>query len=167
MIRAATHKDSLSIAEIHVASWKHTYVGQMPDDLLRNLSVISRDKGWRDILSSHAHDVLVAEEEGMPIGFVHLGTSGDDDSSLTTSGEIYALYLYPEHMRRGIGGSLWRMAITTLQERGFKEVRVWVLATHTRAHRFYERQGCVIDGTTKTITLGGAPLETVRYRLKL
>ena len=38
-VRDATVDDARAIAEVHVASWRWAYRGQLPDDLLDGLSV--------------------------------------------------------------------------------------------------------------------------------
>src|SRR5207247_7924466 len=45
-IRAAVVDDARAIAEVHVGSWRSTYRGQLPDDLLDRLSVDEREAQW-------------------------------------------------------------------------------------------------------------------------
>lgn len=49
MIRLAQIIDARAIAEVHVASWKATCVGQFPDEYLAGLSVPTRESAWRGI----------------------------------------------------------------------------------------------------------------------
>lgn len=46
-IRGATVADAEGIAHIHVASWRSTYRGIMPDALLAGLSMERRAANWR------------------------------------------------------------------------------------------------------------------------
>jgi hypothetical protein len=50
-IRPAAMDDARAIAGVRVESWKSTYRGIFPDDLLDGLSVESRESGWRDLLA--------------------------------------------------------------------------------------------------------------------
>jgi hypothetical protein len=52
-IRPAAVHDARAIAEVHVESWKSTYRGIFPDDLLNGLSVEKRESSWRDLLAGH------------------------------------------------------------------------------------------------------------------
>lgn len=167
MIRAATQDDSPAIAEIHVASWKHTYVGQMPDDVLNNLSVPAREAGWRTSLSEGHSQVLLSEDKDVVTGFVCFGPARDAESRSIPTGEVFAIYLGPTHQGRGVGFALWQGAIDALREQGYTEVVVWALDTNTVARRFYERCGCVVDGEPRPIMIGGKELTEVSYLLKL
>ncbi len=167
MIRTATITDSRSIAEIHVASWQHTYVGQMPDEVLDNLSISAREVGWREALTTERPNILVAEDEGTVRGFVHFGLVHDESPPSSETGEVYALYLQAAFQRRGLGRALWDHAIQELREQGCANVVVWVLGTNQVARRFYERCGCVLNGTPQEITIGGNSLVQVPYILRM
>ena len=90
MIRTAQIEDSRSLAEAHVASWKHTYVGQIPDEYLEGLSVPARETAWRESFANKSHEILLAEEGGIAAGFVSFGLSRDEDSASNT-GEVPSL----------------------------------------------------------------------------
>jgi hypothetical protein len=46
LVRAARPEDARSVAEVHVASWRHAYRGLLPDDYLERLSVDDREAMW-------------------------------------------------------------------------------------------------------------------------
>jgi GNAT superfamily N-acetyltransferase len=71
--------------------------------------------------------VVIAEEDGRPVGFV----AWDDE-------ELSALYVLPDGWGRGAGGRLLELAgpVSLL----------WVLEGNQRARRFYERRGWSPDG---------------------
>ena len=167
MIRPATITDSRSIAEIHVASWQHTYVGQMSDEVLDNLSISEREVGWREALTTECPNVLVVEEDGAIGGFVHFGLAHDESPPSSKTGEVYALYLQAASQGRGLGRALWDLAIQELRVQGCANVVVWVLETNQVARRFYERCGCVLNGTPQEITIGGNALVQVPYILRM
>jgi len=166
-IRKAQLEDCRAIAELHVASWKHTYVGQVPDEYLAALSVSAREHGWRKSFAQSGHMILLAENDSVLWGFVSLGPSRDSDVDPETIGEIYAIYLQPDRKRQGIGTQLWNAAVDALVTQDFSEFTVWVLDTNASARRFYERQGCSHDGGEKTETIGGKEMTELRYRCKL
>lgn len=45
-IRKATLQDAEAIARVHVDSWKTTYKGIIPDNVLNNLSYTQRTEQW-------------------------------------------------------------------------------------------------------------------------
>lgn len=167
MIRAAISTDSRSIAEIHVMSWQRTYVGQIPAEVLHNLSVSDREAGWSKTLATDHDNIVIAEEGGETRGFVHFGTVRDAHTASTQTGEVYSLYLHPESQGRGLGRDLWSHAINTLRARGYADVVVCVLETNQVARRFYERCGCVLNGAPQEVTMGGTALVQVPYILRM
>lgn len=167
MIRNAQIEDSWAIAEAHVASWKHTYIGQVPDEYLAGLSVPAREAAWRESFAKEEHRILLAEDGDLAAGFVSLGPSRDEDADPKTTGEVYAIYLRPEYQGRGLGTELWRRAVDSLRASGCAELTVWVLDTNSSARRFYEGRACFLDGESKEVSIGGKDVVELRYRYKL
>ena len=78
-IRDATAEDARAIGEVHVASWRWAYRGQLPDEVLNDLSVDDREALWTAwFLGCEARAaLLVAEEEdGVVVGFANAGRNG-------------------------------------------------------------------------------------------
>ena len=94
-------------------------------------------------------------------GFLTLGSSRDADIDQTT-GEIWGIYLAPEHWRKGIGRMLYLYGERILRERGYLAATLWVFAGNEQARRFYETMNFKEDGTSKVINVG-APLKAIRY----
>jgi ribosomal protein S18 acetylase RimI-like enzyme len=163
MIRSAQVEDSRAIAEVHVASWQHAYVGQLPDDYLAALSISTREADWRKSFLHSNHRILLYDHGGVIQGFVSVGPSRDSDAGPNT-GEIYTIYLRPESQGRGVGSALWQRAIEVLRERGSTEVVVWALNTNSVARKFYEARGCSLDGASKNSVIGGKDVVELRYR---
>jgi ribosomal protein S18 acetylase RimI-like enzyme len=167
-IRAAVPSDARAIAEVHVASWRWAYRGQLPDEYLDRLSVEEREAQWTSAIADlpHGAGVLVAEESGRIVGFVEHGPTGDDDADDST-GEILAIYLLENAIGRGTGRSLLIEALGGLRYGGFRRATLWVLASNDAARRFYEKAGWVWDGTTSTHDFECGNLPIVRYALDL
>src|SRR5204862_7008611 len=55
----------------------------------------------------------------------------------------YAIYVLPEHHRRGIGRALLAAAAKERADRGFGAMIIWVLPENAPSRRFYERMGGV------------------------
>lgn len=166
IIRPATPHDARAIAEVHVSSWRTTYVGQFPHALLDQLSVPQRESMWERLLNDLSHRTFVAKKAGGIVGFSDAGPSRDQDSAPYV-GELYTIYLIEEHKGRSIGKALWMHNHDALRELGYTEVTLWVLDTNLRAREFYEKLGFKPDGARKRDTFDRQELTEVRYRRRV
>lgn len=168
VIRTATPEDAPAIAQVHVASWRWAYRGQLPDGLLDSLSVDRRLAAWRDALAGGRETTFVAEVAGRVVGFASCGSGVERDIPPDT-GELSSMYLLEEAAGRGIGAALMSRVLQDLRDRGFARAVLWVLATNDRARRFYEAMGWKHDGATKSDThpFEEVELREVRYAIDL
>jgi ribosomal protein S18 acetylase RimI-like enzyme len=166
-IRDAVVDDALGIARVHVAGWQAGYAGLLPQQYLDQLSVEQRAQRWAAILGEpddRSLGTLVADVDGHIAGWATVGGSRDDDAQPGT-GELWGIYADPAHWGRGVGHALHVAAVEVLRAAGRKDATLWVLDGNTRAIRFYERQGWVADGATKTDWRDDVRLDELRYRL--
>jgi GNAT superfamily N-acetyltransferase len=164
MIRDANLVDAEGMAEVHVRSWQAVYVGLFPDEFLRGLSVRNRAEGWRRFISNSSDQrvALLVEEGERIVGFSSLGCS--EDPSI---GEVYAIYLHPDHWGQGLGRELMEVTEARLKTMGFEEALLWVLEGNGLARRFYQAAGWLPDGGIKIEPIGGIDANEVRYRKRL
>lgn len=167
-IREAEPKDAEAIAKVHVASWQAAYRGQLTDDYLDGLKVEDRVDKQRRMLREPMPEwrTWVAEDDGRLLGFAVTGPSEDADADPKT-GEVYAIYLEPDHVGTGAGRELFRHAVDDLRGRGFHAATLWVLESNERARRFYEVAGWKPDGTVTSERVDCEMRPTVRYRSEL
>jgi GNAT superfamily N-acetyltransferase len=160
-IRAAAIADAPAIARVHVDSWRTTYKGIVPNDHLANLSYEERESMWRGVIENEAapQRVFIAEDNGGVIGFAACGPERTHNPTYT--GELYAIYLFQQHQRRGIGRELTRAVADYLLEQGHSGMLVWVLEQNP-SRRFYEALGGE-EVERKTIPIGGVNLSEVAY----
>ncbi len=167
MIRPATLHDAPRLAEIHIASWQAAYVDLLPADFLAGLTdeLGKRTEQWEDWLSTESprRAVLVAADGDEVVGFAHTGPSSDRDLDPDRVGELYAMYLDPNHFRRGWGSQLMAAVFETLRDGGFSESALWVMTDNLVARAFYKGAGWEADGTTADQCLG-ITIPAVRYR---
>ena len=141
-VREAKCDDAPAIARVHVASWRTTYRGIVPDDVLDNLSVEARERQWRGHLYRADDDTFVyvaLDGLGAVVGFAHGGPERTGDPE--HGGELYAIYLLVSHQGRGLGRSLLAMVRARLQAQGLVGMLIWVAAANAPARRFYEAMG--------------------------
>jgi L-amino acid N-acyltransferase YncA len=157
-IRPATQPDAPGIARVHVESWRTTYAGIVPDEYLATLNEAQRATGWREQLSNNL-EVSVADLDGDVVGFITGGPIRGPIQSYDA--ELYAIYLLQSAQGQGIGAALLQELATSLRNRGFHSMVVWVLEQNP-AKRFYIRTGAQ-PLTSKDIEIGGATLTEVAY----
>jgi GNAT superfamily N-acetyltransferase len=163
-VRAAVPADAEAIAHVHIRSWQVAYRGLMPDAVLDNLDVRLRAQRHRDILSAPADGraAFVAEEDARIVGFSMAGEQRDEGDS----GEVYAIYVDPDHWGTGAGRLLMDAAVAHLTAAGPRPVVLWALDGNARADRFYRRYGFVADGATGSHPVDGGPdVPKIRYTL--
>jgi GNAT superfamily N-acetyltransferase len=159
----------LAIAEIHVRSWRAAYAGQLPDRLLRGLSIADLEAGWQCRLTAPPRGnrvLLIEPEPARVVGFASVGPSRDPDADRHT-GELVAFYLDPDYWGQGLGRVLHDHALTTLRRDGYEVATLWVLRSHHAAQRFYVKAGWVPDGAAKTDAIGDVQLDEIRYAIPL
>lgn len=171
LIRPGTTEDAPAVARVHIGTWQVAYRGQLPDEWLDSLTatIPQREAVWERI-ASHPPErsvFLVADSDGVVVGFVHGGPTLDDDQDSQRVGEIYAIYLDSGHWGLGAGKAMHDGALEALLGEGFQQASLWVLETNDRTRRWYERQGWRPDGATKKDARGEVVLAEVRYRKSL
>jgi GNAT superfamily N-acetyltransferase len=161
-IRPATVDDADAISQLHVRSWQVAYRGLVPDDYLDAIDWRERAALRRDLLADAGSPVQTSVVvDGGLTGFIAWGPVRDEVPA-DADQEVYAVYVDPDRWRSGYGHMLLTHALDTVPDSA--AVILWVLAGNHRARAFYERHGLSADGGTKTISLGAADLEEVRYR---
>ena len=163
-VRPAEMSDSRAVAEVHAAAARAAYEGLLPEDQLRALAPSTREAKWREAIEFSEPQVHVAELDGEIVGFVGFDRSRDPKTPSTT-GEIWAIYVKPEHWDKGVGVALWDAAREGLEEEGCTVVTVWVPLRNDRAQRFHELAGFKREmKTAKTSMLAGVKIEEVRLK---
>jgi ribosomal protein S18 acetylase RimI-like enzyme len=137
-----------------VRTWQTAYRHIFPPQRLGELSVEQRAAQWRQ------HPPLVAVAADVVVGFVSVGARRDDDG---TDGELFAIYVDPDHWGSGAGRDLIVAGEKRLSELGYTDAILWVLEDNPRARRFYERAGWSADGGRRLIAALGIEVSEVRY----
>jgi len=163
-IRPASPEDAADLATMHVASWRETYPGLLPDSMLASLSVDKRMAMWKQVIgdtpSPGATRVYIAEIDGKIVGF---GSCGNQRTRTLREGgydgEISAIYVLKAFQRRALGRRLLFAMASDLLERGFGAMSLWVLRDNTPARSFYERYGAQVVGEKEESQPDGVLIE--------
>ena len=148
-LRKATIDDAEKLGAVHVASWRETYAGILPDEMLAGLSIKARAATWAKIISDPRTfaetAVYVIEEEGSIVGFGACGRQRDDRLvELGFEAEISSIYLLQSQQRKGAGRALMREMATDIRARGYSAAALWVIRENTAARTFYQRLGGLV-----------------------
>ncbi len=101
---------------------------------------------YRDHFAAGRARLLVAEDDGHPIGYAFgLVEEGHDDTFPLGAlvGELYTLVVAPGRRGRGVGAALLAALDAVLAAEGVTSLRVEVLVGNDDARRFYRRHGLV------------------------
>jgi len=158
VIRPGTPDDAEGVARVQVETWQAAYANALPSEQLQALSV-------EDAVRRHrtGPPALVAERGEEILGFVDVGSSRDPG----TDGELFAIYVHPEHWGTGVGRALIEAGEAELRKLGHEDAILWVLDDNPRARRFYELAGWSLDGAARDIHIFGFDVSEVRYAKSL
>jgi len=141
-VRPAIPSDAAAMARVHVASWRSTYRGLMPDAMLDDPGFVARREGfWTTALTDErfaANRVAVAVDDGAVIGIAMSGPVADAKPEVR---HLYVLYLLDGHHGSGAGGALLDAVISPTEP-----AVLWVADPNPRAQAFYRKRGFVADG---------------------
>jgi ribosomal protein S18 acetylase RimI-like enzyme len=160
-IRQADIADALGIARVQVDTWRTTYTGILPDQVLSNMSYERGQQNWEREMRRQAQGaIFVAEDEsGLTVGFAACGQERTNDPEY--KGELYAIYVLKQAQGKGIGKQLALASAKHLKERNFSSMLVWVLEENPY-RRFYESIGGV-KVRDREAEFGGKKLRELGY----
>jgi ribosomal protein S18 acetylase RimI-like enzyme len=140
-IRPAVAGDAAAMAEVHVACWRETYAGMIPDRVLAMLDVEARRHMWKRAIRQAGSDTFVCVRalDGTIAGFAECGPRRDVPEDYDA--EVLAIYLLQLVQGRGVGRTLMRVMAEAMLERGGRSMALRVACQSEGARAFYERLG--------------------------
>ena len=163
LILPAGPADAEALAQVHVASWRESYRGLLPDAYLARMSVADFTRRFRRSLTYPGpNDVTLAaaDREGL-LGYAQGGPSR---SRRPGEAEIATLYVLKCAQGLGAGKRLMIGAARALAAQGARSLMISVLADNRRARGFYEHLGGQAEAPRAERGPGGALLQEVAYR---
>ena len=145
-ISHAKPEDVKEIQQVFYRTWLDTYpnkeAGITVDDIRHKYKDRLSDEGLKEraerLKSMPAEEkFLVAKEDGVVVGVCGVVVHKDKN-------QLRAIYVLPEHQRKGIGGMLWKEALKYLDST--KETVIEVVTYNTKAIEFYKKLGFVDTG---------------------
>lgn len=160
-IREAVPADAAGIARAHTDSWRTSYRGILPDDVIDRIDVGQRVESRRRILADRTVLQLVAYDltHGDIVGFCDAGPTR---RHVPYAGEVYAIYLVHHAKRHGLGTEMFQRVTAWLAAHELRSMIVWVLDDNHHARRFYEALGGRPGPRLRT-QVGGFPVVELGY----
>jgi ribosomal protein S18 acetylase RimI-like enzyme len=137
-IRRASAADDAALAEMDRATWSST---NSPAPLWPTDRPFFRG-------ADDPGDVLIAELDGLPVGYVKLAPATELASNRHVL-EVHGLAVLPAFQRQRIGRRLIAAAVDEARARGARRVRLRVLATNQGAQRLYAAHGFEVVGVLR------------------
>lgn len=158
-IRKARLDDAEAIADIHVTSWKSTYVDLLDEKDLSNMTFENRKILWETKLQVQKKNqcTFVIHNEEKIAGFISGGP--ERTKRFNYESEIYTIYLLPEYQKQGLGTRLLRVFAEEMKQQGHQSLLVWILKKNPSS-RFYERYNAKSVGEEETSIGEGIYQET-------
>jgi ribosomal protein S18 acetylase RimI-like enzyme len=151
-VRPAIPTDAPAIGAVFDAAVRAgwTYLG----DLVREPMFTAEN--WDQLVADHAPPqvLLVAEHETDGVVGYTAAHPGD--------GEMFLLFVDPDHSGRGIGGTLLSAAHDSLHAAGCREAFLFTHEDNEPALAFYTRAGYNPDGTDRSSDFRGTHIREVR-----
>lgn len=163
LMREATYNDIPAIARVHVDTWRSTYSGIVPDEVLTDLSYEKRENAWQNVFEQAANSdgftYVLEDEAGRVIGFLDGGRERTGDQLY--QGEINAIYILSSHQHQGLGRELVRLAVERLKQIDIHSMLVWVLEDNPACEFYRAIGGQIVQ--SKNIEMRGSTLIELAY----
>ncbi|MGW7683743.1 N-acetyltransferase family protein [Kribbella sp. NPDC054772] len=156
IVRSARPEDLPGAAEARVASWRAAFTGLVPQDFLDAMDPSAIATSWTDSIAAGRSRIHVAVRQDKVIGYAGVGPERDPEAP-PRSGELYALFVHPDHWGTGAGRALTDAACADLRAADCTNVGLWVLEANIRARTFYTRYGFTETAGRTYSSLGKLP----------
>jgi len=156
-VRAAGPSDAAGLAGVQVQTWRAAYGPLLPPVALATLEQAGAEEHWRAAITSPPsgrHHVLVALDDGRPVGLVALAPSDDEDLDAASTDEIGPLLVHPSAGRQGHGSRLLAAAVDAMRADGVTRAVTWTFAADGALQAFYESAGWAADGASRQLDMG-------------
>ncbi|MFQ5844606.1 MAG: GNAT family N-acetyltransferase [Planctomycetota bacterium] len=140
VIRPARPGDAQAIGRVYVETWRSTYAGILPDRVLVGLSQSRQALIWSRAIAKRGRAEFVAVAEDPADGVIGFASSGPAVEGPPGWGEVFTLYVLPDHQGEGLGRALLAALFSDFVAHGIGAALIWVLAANPFRF-FYQAMG--------------------------
>jgi GNAT superfamily N-acetyltransferase len=168
-VRAAKLDDAPGMARVIVQTWRSTYRGIVPDEVLDGMDETAMAPWWAESIgrSDAGTPIFVAESEHGEVVGVTLVDAPDERAPEREPGyarELRILYVLDAFQGQGIGRRLVGAVVEQLAGQGIGALTIPVFAVNVRARGFYEALGArLLRMTPLVMRRFGFTIETAIY----
>jgi ribosomal protein S18 acetylase RimI-like enzyme len=138
VIFPAGPQDAEALAAVHVAAWRETYRGLLPDAYLDRMEPAPHARRFAQTLTAGQETVLAAGDRARLVGYA---AGGPSRRAREHEAEVTTLYLLRRAQGQGLGRRLMQAAARVLAANGATSLMVSVLRDNAHARGFYEHLG--------------------------
>ncbi|MBL8773485.1 MAG: GNAT family N-acetyltransferase [Phenylobacterium sp.] len=155
--------DAEALARVHVAAWRETYKGLLPDAYLARMSEAAHARRFAHALTRPGPDevTLAAADRWGLAGYAQGGPSR---RRVEGEAEVATLYLLRAAQNQGLGRRLLRQTARALAAKGARSLVISVLRDNFAARGFYEHLGGEAEPAREEPGPGGGRYWEVAYR---
>lgn len=145
IIRKNIYEDQAQMARIKVEGWKTAYDTIISANYLNALNCEDQTKRYQASFEEYKDLVFVAVRNNEVLGYACFNPELNPEYD----SELVSLYIKPEHIRKGIGTSLFLQTCKELKRNGKNNLIVWCLSDNEPVQKFYKKLGGKIVKTKK------------------
>lgn len=175
-VREARASDAPGLARVQVASWRSSFSGLVPAEVLDELGHAQETfaEQWREAITNpptSKHKVHVAVDRSAsgssePLGFASAGPATDEDKWPGTDGQLYELHVRPDAADDGHGSRLLHAVADTLAADGFRTACTWTVSGDDPRLEFLTGAGWAEDGMRGDLDMG-VKVHVIRLHTRL
>jgi ribosomal protein S18 acetylase RimI-like enzyme len=120
----------------------------------RHADVVEAFDRLAEFVYGRRHELIIAEEQGQPVGFLFLLFDVPDEVTLTEQAFVAYTAVEPFARGRGAGSAMMHAAEAGARAHGMRYVSLMVTDDNVAARALYDRAGFVTERRMLTKTLG-------------
>ena len=145
-IDPATPDDIPELARVHLASKLSAETYIIDQAYLNSFTQEAFEEKWQSFLAAEDSQQYIAFEGDKALGLISFGQlrtppPGTSKIRPLYSSEIFAIYVHPDYIDKGIGKKLLQHAVLNLSDQKHQSLCLWVLEKNKRARGFYDKMG--------------------------
>ncbi len=170
--RLALPSEAERLAAIQRRSWEQQFPADVARHILGNVDLASMTQSWHAAITRPPlakFRVLVAVEDGRPVGFAAVGPSDDPDADPAADGLVGEFIIDPPAQHLGHGSRLLNAVADTLRADGFSRGTWWVRSHDDLLRGLLQSSGWAADGAHQSVgeSDDDAPIKLLRYHTAL
>ena len=170
--RLALPSEAERLASIQRRSWEQLFPGEVARQILGGVDLAGMAASWEAAIARPPlakFRVLVAVEDGRPVGFAAVGPSDEPDADPAEDALVGEFVIDPIKQRAGHGSRLLNAVADTLRADGFSRATWWVRSSDDPLRAFLQSAGWGPDGAHQSVGSADdtAHVKMLRYHTDL